>query len=166
MGRLKSAFTFVEVMVAAAIITLLSGATVSALLRLQRNAADNRNDASAQIVLRNMLDQAMTRGWDDEANPGGILAPTVSGSSSDFDVSAGGWQQWDYFRAADTADPAAVVTIYSDQIDPARDVSGRVYRKVQRVKDNPHLLWITARIIYTYGSRTYSREFGGVRSLD
>jgi type II secretory pathway pseudopilin PulG len=165
-GPRKAAFSLLEVLFAAAILVIVGGAVFTSMVRLQRHAANNRNYACAQIVLRNAIDQALGRGWSDPANPMGILAPTVTGSTSVYDTSSLGWKQWNPFSASDTADPNSVVPIYTDQLEPTRNVNGRLYRKIQRVRDNERLLWVTARIDYAYAGQDYSHQMSTVRSLD
>ena len=162
----QAVFSLVEVMVAAMVLVIVGGAVFTSLVRLQRNAADNRNYACAQIVLRNAIDQALTRGWSEAATPNGILAPTIAGSTTVYNSGASGWSQWNPFSASDTVDPASVVPIYSDQMDDTRNVSGRLYRKVQRVKDSNRLLWVTMRVDYTYCGRPLTHQMATLRSLD
>jgi prepilin-type N-terminal cleavage/methylation domain-containing protein len=162
----NSAFSLLEVLIAAAVLVIVSSAVLTAFAMLQRNAADNRNYACAQIILQNAIDQSLTRGWDNLATPTGILAPTVPGSTSAYDASSSAWHQWDYYAATDSTAPAAVVTIYSDQLSPAHNVSGILYRDVQCVNGNNRLLWVTMRVDYTYAGRNHSQQMAAVRSFD
>ena len=162
----RAGFSLVEVMVAATVLVIIGGTAFMALGRLHRNAADNRNYACAQIVLRNAIDQALTRGWNDAAAPSGIIAPTIPGSSAAYDSSASGWTQWNPYSASDETGPSAMVAVYSDQMDPARNISGILSRKVQYVTGTASLLWVTLRLDYAYDSKAYSHQMATVRALD
>jgi len=173
-------FSLVEVMVAVAILALIGGTVFMAMCRLHRNAADNRNYASAQIILRNAIDQALTRGWDDANYPDGILSPTNSDNTLPYDTDPGvkyesgllaylypgSWVQWNPFSASDTWSVADTVPIYSDQMDPSRNVTGRLYRKVQFVTGMNSLLWVTMRLDYTYDGKEHSQQMFTIRSAD
>jgi hypothetical protein len=74
--------------------------------------------------------------------------------------------QWNPFSEADTSNPAETVPIYSDQMDVSRNVSGRLYRKVQFVTDTDYLLWVTMRLDYTYDGKAHSQQMVTVRSAD
>lgn len=162
----RAGFSLVEVMVAATVLVIIGGTAFMALGRLHRNAAENRNYACAQIVLRNAIDQALTRGWNDAASPSGILAPTIAGSGGAYDSSTGGWTQWNPYSASDDSGPGALVPVYSDQMDPARNISGMLFRKVQYVTGTDSLLWVTLRLDYTYDSKACSNQMATVRALD
>ena len=164
--RGRGGFSLVEVMVAVAILGMLGGTVFMAMCRLHRNAADNRNYASAQIILRNAIDQALTRGWDDSEYPDGIIAPTITDDSLPYDSSGNNWVQWNMFSESDTSSPAEMVPVYSDQMDPSRNVSGRLYRKVQFVTNSSDLLWVTMRLDYTYDGKAHSQQMVTVRSAD
>ncbi len=159
-------FSLVEVMVAATILIMIGGTAFMALSRLHRNAAENRNYACAQIVLRNAVDQALTRGWNNSAAPAGILEPTVPGNGGVFYTNPDGWHQWNPYSASDDTGPSALVPIYSDQMDPSRNISGQLFRKVQYVTGTNSLLWVTMRLDYTYDGRPYSTQLATVRALD
>ena len=164
--RGRRGFSLVEVMVAVAILGMLGGTVFMAMCRLHRNAADNRNYVSAQIILRNAIDQALTRGWDDADYPNGIIAPTITDNTVPYDSSAGSWVQWNPFSEADTWNAAETVPIYSDQVDASRNVSGRIYRKVQFVTGTDYLLWVTIRLDYTYDGKAHSQRMVTLRSAD
>ena len=153
-------------MVAVAILATLGGTVFMAMCRLHRNAADNRNYGSAQIILRNAIDQALTRGWDDAEYPTGIIAPTITDNTLPFDSSGGSWVQWNPFSEADTWNAAETVPIYSDQMDASRNVSGRLFRKVQFVTGTDYLLWVAMRLDYTYDGKAHSQQMVTVRSAD
>lgn len=161
-----SGFSLVEVMVAATILVIIGGTAFMALSRLHRNAAENRNYACAQIVLRNTIDQALTRGWNDSAAPTGIIAPTIAGSAGAYDSGAGGWTQWNPYSASDDTSPGALVPVYSDQMDPSRNIGGMLFRKVQYVTGSSSLLWVTLRLDYAYDGKPYSTQLATVRALD
>jgi type II secretory pathway pseudopilin PulG len=156
----------VEALVGTAILTFISAAMFPALSALQRNSAVNRNDSCALIMLRNVTDQALTRGWSDPANPNGIIAPTVSGTSGAFDSSGGGWVEWDPYRSANATASSLPVTIYSDQMNRSRDVTGHLFRKVQCVTGTNSLLWVSFRLDYVYRAKSYSRQMCTVRASD
>ena len=164
--RGRRGFSLVEVMVAVAILGMLGGTVFMAMCRLHRNAADNRNYASAQIILRNAVDQALTRGWEDSDYPNGIIAPTITDSTLPYDSSGSYWVQWNPFSEADTWNPAETVPIYSDQMDVSRNVSARLYRKVQFVTGTDYLLWVTMRLDYTYDGKAHSQQMVTLRASD
>jgi hypothetical protein len=80
------------------------------------------------------------------------------------------WQraenQWNPFSESDGTGPTADVPIYSDQMDPSRNISGKIFRKVQFVSGSSTLLWVTLRLDYTYGGKAYSQQLATVRSQD
>ena len=45
-------------------------------------------------------------------------------------------------------------------------VNGRLFRKVQRVKDSDRLLWLTMRVDYTYAGKPFTHQMASLRSLD
>ncbi len=164
--RGRGGFSLVEVMVAVAILGMLGGTVFMAMCRLHRNAADNRNYASAQIILRNAVDQALTRGWDDSESPNGIIAPTVPGNTAPYDAGASYWNRWNPFSESDSWPSPTTVPVYSDQMDVSRNVSGRLYRKVQFVTGTDYLLWVTMRLDYTYDGKAHSQQMVTLRAAD
>ncbi len=164
--RGRAGFSLVEVMVASTVLVIIGGTAFMALSRLHRNAAENRNYACAQIVLRNAIDEVLTRGWNNSAAPSGIIEPTIAGSGGAFDTGTTGWHQWNPYSASDDTSPSAQVPVYSDQMVPSRNINGKLFRKVQYVTGKNSLLWVTMRMDYTYDGRPYSTELATVRALD
>jgi type II secretory pathway pseudopilin PulG len=155
-----------EALVATAIISVVAAATFPAVNGLQRNAASSRNLSCARMALRSVTDQALTRGWNNASSPIGILAPTVSGTSSPYDATSGGWVEWDPYRSANADSTSLPVTIYSDQMNRDRNITGRLYRKVQYVTGSNRMLWVTFRMDYSYGGKNYSERMSTVRACD
>ncbi len=164
-GR-RGGFSLVELMVAAAILAILSATIFTSLARLNRNAVDNRNYTNGLIILRNAIDQALTRGWNDSTPPSGILMPTITTGDGSFDATAAGWNQWNPYSEADDTSTMAAVPVYSDQMDPTKNVNGALYRKVQFVTGSTSVLWVAMRLDYTYDGKAYSQMLSTVRAMD
>jgi type II secretory pathway pseudopilin PulG len=100
--RSIAGFSLVEVMIAAAVLVVGCTAVFAALTRVQRNAIVNRAHTNAYNILRNVMDQAMQRGWDtlestatpqlpsadprlkaesDKPGPKDHLKPTIAGTN-------------------------------------------------------------------------------------
>lgn len=166
-----AAFSLVEVAVAAAFLMLCASGVFAMLTRMQQNAITNRAFTNADNLLRAATEQALCRGWDNEAMPLDILAPTVPGDSLPYDsgtnVGDGTWKQWDAYRAADAlagADPT--VPIYEDLTDASKNIPARIFRKVQRVTGQPRLLWVTFRIEYTLRGKLVNHDAWVTRAAD
>ena len=138
---------------------------------MQQSAITNRALTNAHNLLRTVIEQALSRGWDNEAAPLDILAPTIAGDTepynSNSNVGDGTWKQWDVYRGVDAAagtDP--LVPIYEDVSDVAKNIPARVFRKVQRVTGNARLLWITFRIEYILRGQLVGQEAWVTRAAD
>lgn len=169
--RLRAALSLVEVSLAAAVLMVTSVGVFSSLTRMQQTAITNRALTNADNLLRNSIEQALTRGWDDEANPLDILTPTIAGNTAPYNASAdvtdGNWKQWDLYHGADAAlfsDP--IVPIYEDVNDLTKNVPARIYRKVQRVPGSNKLLWITFRAEYRIRGKLIAQEMWATRASD
>ncbi len=160
-----------EVAVAAAFLVVCAVGVFSTLTRMQQSAITNRSLTNAHNLLRTVIEQALSRGWDNEAAPLDILAPTIAGDTlpynSSSNVGDGTWKQWDVYRAIDAAvgtDP--LIPIYEDVSDVSKNVPARVFRKVQRVTGNSRLLWITFRIEYVLRGQLIGQEAWVTRAAD
>ncbi|MEK0447955.1 MAG: hypothetical protein RL088_223 [Verrucomicrobiota bacterium] len=167
----RAGITIVEVAVAAAFLVVCAVGVFSTLTRMQQSAITNRSLTNAHNLLRTVIEQALSRGWDNEAAPLDILAPTIAGDTlpynSSSNVGDGTWKQWDVYRAIDAAvgtDP--LIPIYEDVSDVSKNVPARVFRKVQRVTGNSRLLWITFRIEYVLRGQLIGQEAWVTRAAD
>ncbi len=161
----------VEVAVAAAFLLIASVGVFSALTRMQQSAITNRALTNSDNLLRCMVEQALTRGWDDENTPLDILSLTVTSGPTSYnassDVTDGNWKQWDFYRMSDAvAGLDASVPIYEDVSDANKNVPARIYRKVQRVAGRNRQLWVTFRVEYFIRGRLISQEAWATRAAD
>ena len=173
-NRLRAAFSLVEVSVAAAFLMVTSVGVFSSLTKMQQNAISNRALTNSDNVLRSVIDQALSRGWDNEAAPLDILSPTIAGTTDPYyagsDVADTRWRQWDFYRSEDlsagNSDP--VVPIYEEVQDITKAVPARLYRKVQYVTgvSSRKLLWVTFRIEYTLRGKLVGHEAWVTRAAD
>jgi hypothetical protein len=165
-------------MMCAAVLVVAGAAVFSSMTRFQRNALANRAYTNAYHIIRNVMDQAMQRGWSDPNSPLGVLVPTVAnagtgpdGFDTDDDITSTNsngrpkWRRWNVYTSED--DVNATVPIYQDQEDENNEISARLYRKVQRAAGGTNgLLWITLRIEYTAAGRTFAEQLSASRALD
>lgn len=173
-NRLRAAISLVEVSVAAAFLMVASVGVFSSLTRMQQNAISNRALTNADNILRSVVDQALSRGWDNDAAPLDILSPTIPGNMTPYfagsDVTNIRWRQWDYYRSEDVsgANPDPVIPIYEEVNDLTKSVPARLYRKVQYVTGTGtlKLLWITFRIEYTLRGKLIAHEAWVTRAAD
>lgn len=161
----------VEVAIAAAFLMVTSVGVFSALTRMQQSAITNRALTNSDNLLRTMVEQALTRGWDDEANPLDVLSLTVTSGPASYNASSnvndGNWKQWDFYRMSDAVTGLdASVPIYEDVSDPTKNVPARIYRKVQRVAGRSRQLWVTFRVDYFLRGRLVSQEAWVTRAAD
>ncbi len=169
--KMCAAFSLVEVAVAAAFFMVCAAGVFAMLTKMQQNAIVNRALTNADNLLRAATEQALCRGWDNEATPLEILAPTIPGDSLPYDsginVGDGTWKQWDAYRAADAAagvDPT--IPVYEDLTDSSKNIPARIFRKVQRVTGQARLLWVTFRIEYTLRGRLVNHDAWVTRAAD
>ncbi len=163
--------SLVEVAIAAAFLMITSVGVFSALTRMQQSAITNRALTNSDNLLRTMVEQALTRGWDDEKNPLDVLSLTVTSGPTAYnassDVNDGNWKQWDFYRMSDAVVGLdASVPIYEDVSAPTRNVPARIYRKVQRVAGRNRQLWVTFRVEYFIRGRLVSQEAWVTRAAD
>lgn len=141
------AFTLVEVMIAAAILAIMSASTLVAFNAIHRNAVDNRTYSNACAILHGAIETALAARWTDPAAPLGILLETGTDGI-----------QFDPYSGTDTPSPTQIFpapTLTEGSYwagDPI--VTGTVTRIVTRksadVTDpNYGLLQVTMRIQYT-----------------
>jgi type II secretory pathway pseudopilin PulG len=163
--------TIVEAAVAAAFLVICSVGVFSTLTRMQQSAITNRALTNSHNLLRTVIEQALSRGWDNEAAPLDILEPTIAGDTLPYNgasnVGDGTWKRWDVYRGIDAStgtDP--IVPIYEDVADVSKNVPARVFRKVQRVTGNQRLLWITFRIEYMLRGQLVGQEAWVTRAAD
>jgi prepilin-type N-terminal cleavage/methylation domain-containing protein len=162
----RAGVSLVEMMVATMVLAILGATIFTSLARLNRNAVDNRNYANGLIILRNAIDQALTRGWNESTPASGILLPTITTPDGSFDATSAGWNQWNPYSEADDTSAMATVPIFSDQMDPTKNVNGALYRKVQYVTGSTTMLWVAMQLNYNYDGKPYTQTLSTVRSMD
>jgi type II secretory pathway pseudopilin PulG len=173
-NRLQAAFSLVEVSVAAAVLMITSVGVFSSLTKMQQSAISNRALTNSDNILRSVIDQALSRGWDNDAAPLDILQPTIPGNVSPYfagsDVTNIRWKQWDYYRSEDASgtNPDPTIPIYEEVNDLTKSVPARLYRKSQYVAGTgtQKLLWITFRIEYTLRGQLVGHEAWVTRAAD
>lgn len=160
----RGGFTLVEVMVAAAILVLVTGSVVTALMMVNRDAAANRNRTAGKLILQRAIDTALVVTWRDPAVPPRILTPTLA-AGAPF-AGAGGWVNHNLYTTADDLTGNATVAVYEDRDVSQRDIVGKVYRKVQRAPGNDGLMLVSMRLDYRYRGRSVSLEMSTERAVD
>lgn len=162
-------FTLVEVMIAAAVLTVMSATTLVAFNTIHRNAVDDRDYANACAILHDAIERSLNIQWTIVASPPPILADT-GGSETVFDL------------VSETDNPTATIQIFpcntttttsyytSDPSNPI--VTGTLSRNVARVSGDPTdpkygLLQVTMGITYTTTrGRTQRIEMHTMRAVD
>lgn len=160
----RGGFTLVEVMVAAAILVLVTGSVVTALTMVNRDAAANRNRTAGKLILQRAIDTALAVTWRDPAAPPRILTPTL-GAGVPFE-GASGWVNHNLYTTADDLTGNATVPVYEDRDASQRDIVGKVYRKVQRAPGNDGLMLVSMRLDYRYRGKPVALEMSTERAVD
>ena len=169
--RSIAAISLVEMSIAAAFLLICSVGVFSTLTRMQRNAIVNRAMTNSDNILRSMIEQALSRGWDNELAPLDVLTPTIAGTTSPYNTSSnvadGSWRQWDPYRGINAVPPSdPVVPVYEDVNDATKNIPARLYRKVQYVTGTTRLLWVTLRLEYTIRGQLIAQDAWATRAAD
>lgn len=172
--RLRAAFSLVELSIAATFLMVATAGVFSALTRMQQSAIANRALTNSDNILRSVVDQALSRGWDNDASPLDILSPTMPGNVNPYfagsNVADPRWKRWDFYRSEDAnvINPDPTIPIYEEVNDLSKSVPARLYRKVQYVSGfgSLKLLWVTFRIEYTLRGRLVAHEAFVTRAAD
>lgn len=144
------AFTIVEVVVATAVLMLVSAGGMAALLSINRNAASTRLFTSARAVVQRNIDTALAVPFTSSIQP--ALLATTSGAVV-YDDDGGGDNVIDLMTASDGATVPVRGILYRD-VSVLSDASGAELRRV------------TLRLDYTYLRRNFSYQMSTVRARD
>jgi prepilin-type N-terminal cleavage/methylation domain-containing protein len=180
----RAAFTFVEVLIALALLALLAGTVLYGLNQLNYYGAVNRLYTAAQTLAQNQIDLLLTKGpFDPAATPPMYPTPNILGEDA---ILAGGAT---YTYYSDPTTPLTLyssprmVTIYRDPMNTNSASNNIVQGTIKTiVKSTPHtvtvtsstgtttpslnLRQITVSVDYTFRNQAYSVIMDTMRTPD